>query len=61
LADAAGLPALREAVTGTIDVSQRLRSAIDGLETADTNLQFCTGVLRRIRLSNKERSQNQAG
>ena len=62
LADAAGLPGLRDAVSGTIDVGQRLRSAIDnGLETADANLQFFTGLLRRIRLPNTERSRNQAG
>lgn len=62
LAEAAGLPSRGDAPSGTIDVGQRLRSAIDhGLETPDGNLQFFTGLLRRIRLQNTERSQNQAG
>jgi hypothetical protein len=62
LAEAAGIPALGDAPSGTIDVGQRLRSAIDhGLETPDANLLFFTGLLRRIRLPNTERSQNQAG
>lgn len=62
LAEAAGLPGLRDATLGTVDSQERLRSAIDqGLETADANLHFFTGLLRRIRLPNTERSSNQAG
>lgn len=62
LSEAAGLPQLGDAPLGKIDAGQRLRSAIDhGLETPDVNLQFFTGLLRRIRLPNTERSQNQAG
>jgi len=62
LAEAAGLPGLRDAKLGTVDPRERLRSAIDqDLETADANLHFFTGLLRRIRLPNTERSSNQAG
>jgi hypothetical protein len=62
LAQAARLGGLRDAQLGLIQSQTRLRLAIgEGLETDIANLQFFTGLLRRVRVPNSQRSSSQAG
>jgi hypothetical protein len=51
-----------QAAPGTLDVSERVRSAIQlGVEVADEDYDLYFALSQRIRLPNTERSKSQAG